>query len=137
MEILPFISAGFSLLGGVAQFQAGRQNAAYSEADAKQAKLTAAAEASRQRRIVNAQLAEFRAGVGAQGTTFEGSPMLAYLENVKHGELEVQDKLYAGKLKSRSLKEQADIYRRQGTMGLLAGGAQAAGTLGSTLLRRP
>jgi hypothetical protein len=136
--IIPFlapISAGFSVLQGVAGLQAGRQSAAYAEADAEQAKLTAAAEATRQRRITAAQLGEYRAQVGAQGTTFEGSPMLAYLENVKEGEMQALDKLYAGQLKSRSLKEEANIYRRRGTLDLLGGVAQGAGTLGSTLLR--
>jgi hypothetical protein len=130
------LSAGFSLLQGVAGFASGRQNAAYAEADAKQAQVNAQAEATRQRRIVASQQATLRADVGAQGTTFTGSPMEVYLANAKQGEIEAQDKLYAGKLKARSLRAEADIYSRGATSSLFGGFAGAAGTLGSGLLRK-
>lgn len=134
--ILTGLSAGFSVLQGLSGFAAGRQNAANANADAKQAQVNAQAEAARQRRIVAAQQSTLRAESGASGTTFSGSPMEVYLANAKAGEIEAQDKIYAGKLKARSLKAEADIYSRQATGALLGGFAGAAGTLGSKLLNK-
>lgn len=121
------ISAVSSVLGGVSALQAGRQSAYNAEAEGRQAQLTAAAEATRQRRINEAQHGAFRAAVGASGSTFEGSPMMAYLENVKQGELNAQDHLYAGQLKRRSYNMQADLYRREGKNALYSGVLGGAG----------
>lgn len=122
------MQAAGKITEGVAGFQAERQNAAYASADARQAKLTAAAEASRERYKTEAALGEYRAAVGAQGTAFEGSPMLAYLENVKQGELMALDKIYEGKLKSRAFKIQRDIHLRKGWSTLIGGLLGAGGS---------
>lgn len=138
MEIatfLPLLSAGFSILQGLSGFASGQQNAEYARADAKQSMINARAEADRQRRIVAVQQAQLRADVGAQGTTFTGSPMEVYLANAKQGELEAQDKIFAGKLKKRSLSEQANIYENTAWGSLAGGVAGAAGTLGSKLFK--
>lgn len=135
VAFLPYVSAGFSILQGLSGFASGQQNAAYAQADAKQAMVNARAEADRQRRIVAIQQGQLRADVGAQGTTFTGSPMEVYLANAKQGELEAQDKLFEGKLKKRSLKAQANIYENQAYGSLFSGVAGAAGTLGSKLLK--
>jgi hypothetical protein len=129
VAFLPYVSAGFSVLSGLSGFASGQQNAAYAEADAKQSMINARAEADRQRRLVAIQQSQLRADVGAQGTTFSGSPMEVYLANAKAGEMEAQDKIYAGKLKKRSLLAQADIYRNQGYGSLFGGFAGAAGSL--------
>ena len=135
VAFLPYLSAGFSILQGLSGFASGQQNAAYAQADAKQAMVTARAEADRQRRIVATQQAQLRADVGAQGTTFTGSPMEVYLANAKQGELEAQDKIFAGKLKKRSLQNEANIYEDQSYGSLFSGFGNAAGTLGSKLFK--
>lgn len=130
---MAIIAAVSNIFQGIAGYQANRQNAAYAEAEAKQAKLTAAAEAARTRRQVAAQQGEFVAGVGAQGTTFEGSPMEAYINNAIQGELMAQDKIYEGKLKERAFKMQRDMYKRQAFYSLFSAvtGAQQGGSMGN------
>ena len=121
---------------GLAGFSASKQNAANASAEAGQEMLAARGEAANLRRQNEYKLSEYRAGVGAQGTTFEGSPMMAYLENVKQGELEVQNALFGGKLRARSKNMEADMYSAQAWSSLIGGFGQGAG-LGSTLLRKP
>lgn len=135
--LLGAISAGFSVLGGISGMQAGRQNAAYATAEGKQDVLNSQAEANRAHRENALKLSSIRATIGAQGSTDEGSPMLAYLDSVKNASLDEQDILFSGKLKQRSKKYEADIYRRGASMSLLGGFADATRSLGSTLLKNP
>lgn len=132
---LPLIAGGLAVMQGVAGMRANQQNAANASAEAGQELLTSKAEADRIRRQNAFTLSEFRAGVGAQGTTFEGSPMMAYLENVKQGELEVQDALFGGKIRSRSRRMEADIFSKQAPWALIGGVTQGVG-LASSLLRK-
>lgn len=132
------IAAATAVAGGVAASKAATQNKLNAESEAEQALLTGQAEADRTRRENNQRLSIIRAELGAQGTSFEGSPMLAYLDNVKNAELQAQDALYAGQIGSRSKRMEAGIHKREAAGALLAGGARAAGSfasLGSTLLK--
>jgi len=75
------------------------------------------------------------ATAGAQGTTFEGSPMLSYLESVKEAELEALQARHTGNLKATGLKAEARLHR-MGAISTGAGGlAKLAAGLSSTLLR--
>ena len=134
-QTLATLGSTLSLLSGIGGMQAGNANAAIAKAEGNQALAAGRAEANRIRARNAATQSTFMAGAGAQGTTFEGSPMLAYLENAKQGELEAQDALYSGRIKASSLKMQADIYKRQGTSSLIGGLAKGLGSLGSTLLK--
>jgi len=131
---LPFLSAGFSILQGVAGMRANQQNARFAESEADSAIAASKEDAQRQRQINIAKLGEFRAQAGAQGSTFEGSPMLVYLNNVKNAALDEQDLLYKGKLQAFGKRQEAKIYDQQAGSSLFGGIAGAAGSLGSTLL---
>jgi hypothetical protein len=124
------VAAGEKIGQGLTDFTTNRQNAAYASADAKQATLTANAEAARVRRQVAFQQSSLRAQAGAQGTTFTGSPMEVYLENAKQGELMAQDKVYAGRLKSRAFKIQRDIYTKQAWNALIGAAIGFGGEAG-------
>src|SRR6266540_3041113 len=111
LPVLPWISAGFSVLQGFAGFRSGQQNAAYAEVQAKNAALQGKEEAARQRRVNAYEQRKFRAELGATGTVGDVSPMLAYLENVNQGELSAEDKIYQGKLSKFGYEEQAANYQ--------------------------
>jgi hypothetical protein len=134
LAALPFIGAGASLLRGVSALTTGQGQAAAATQEGRQAMRVATEEAGRSRYQSRFQLGAIRAQAGAQGTTFEGSPMASYLESAKQAELQAQDILYGGQLKKQQAGFQAQLYRRQGIFGLLGGVAGAAGSLGSTLI---
>ena len=136
LPALPFISAGASLLGGVSALTTARGQAAAATQEGRQAMAVATEEAARSRYQSRFQLGAIRAEAGAQGTTFEGSPMASYLESAKQAELQAQDILYGGTLRKQQAGYQAQLYRRQGMFGLLSGVTGAAGSLGSSLIPR-
>lgn len=121
------IQAVGSIMKGVAEMQASRQNAAFATAEGKQAVATGNAEADRVRRQVAATQGTLRASAGAQNTTFEGSPMDVYINNALEGEVMAQDKSYEGKLIQRTKKMQANLYKRQAGAAMLGGLFQAGG----------
>jgi len=129
-----YASSAFSVLQGLSGSAANRSNAGAALYEGRQAMATAEAEANRERRLNQARLGSIRAAAGAQGTTFEGSPMLAYLDSVKNAALNEQDILYGGQLKQASKKIEADVYKRQAGGSLLAGVAGGLKSLGSTLI---
>jgi hypothetical protein len=131
---LSALSAAMSVAGGIASANTEKQNSLNAEADADLAVQQGQSEADRQRAITRASQAKLVAESGAQGTTLTGSPMEVYLANAKQGEIEAQDKVYAGNLKARGLKAQAGMYNRQATSSLIGGTASGVGTLGSTLI---
>lgn len=136
--IAAVMMAAGKVMEGISGFTSNRQNAAYADAEAKQAMVTGEANAARQRRLVATKQSALRAQVGAQGTTMEGSPFEVYLANAKQGELEAQDKLYDAKLKQQQAKIQRDIYKKQAwgslTSGLMGGATSLAGSYSSGTL---
>lgn len=128
--ILGGLAAAFSVIQGVSGFFAGREEAAFRKAEGKQALATGQAEATRQRRIIAAQQSQLTADVGASGTTMAGSPMEVYLANAREGELQAQDRIYAGQLTAFGKKQEAALAKRRGTSELLGGIAGAASKLG-------
>ncbi len=125
------IQAVGSITKGVAEMQAERQNAAFATAEGKQALVTGEAEASRIRRQVAAQQGQLKAGAGAQGTTFEGSPMEVYQANALQGEVEARDPLFKAALIKRSKDFEAGMYKRKAGAALLGGLFQAGGSAAS------
>lgn len=125
------IQAVGSIMKGVSEMQANRQNAAFATAEGKQAVVTGEAEASRVRRQVAATQGQLRAQAGAQGTTFQGSPMEVYINNALEGEIQARDKIYEGKLIQRSKQYQANLYKRQAGAALMGGLFQAGGAAAS------
>jgi len=125
--IAAVIAAAQQVGQGLQDYTVNKQNAAYADADAKQARLTAAAEAARQRRINRAQEGDFLAGVAAQGSDLSGSPMEAYLANLKMGEMNAQDKIYRGELTARHFEIQGDIYRKAAWNALIGAAIGAGG----------
>ena len=129
MAALPWISAGFSLIQGIAGYSSAKENEKRAKAEGRAAIATGEAEKARQQRINLAKEASFEAGVSTQGTTFEGSPMLAYLENVKQGALEAQDFSYRGQLTNYYKGFEARDYNSRAWASLLGGAAGAASAL--------
>jgi len=110
-----------SILKGVGEMQANKQNALNAKAEGESAMKSAEAEQSRQHTINQAKLGEMRADAGAQGSTFEGSPMLAYLDSVKNAALGEQDILYRGQVAKFGKKMEAGMYSRQASSALFSG----------------
>jgi hypothetical protein len=129
MIAMAAVKAVGSIMQGVGEMQADRQNATNAIAEGHQAMATSEAEATRVRRQVAAQQGTLRAEAGAQGTTFAGSPMEVYTENAAQGELMAQDRIYQGRLVKRSKKMEANMYQRKAQGALLGGifGALGAG----------
>jgi hypothetical protein len=130
------MSGVFSVVQGISGMQTEKQNAVNNKADANLAEAQGQAEATRTRQQTKAAQSQLLADTGASGTTTTGSPMEVYLANAKQGEIQAQDKIYAGKLKGRSLRMAAGINSRQASSQLLSGigsGAASLGSLGSKL----
>jgi hypothetical protein len=123
------IKAVGSILQGVGEMKAHKQNALNAEAEGEQAVATSGAEAMRIRRQVAGEQASLIAGAGAQGTTFAGSPMEVYTENALQGETMAQDRIYGGRLVNRSKRMEAQMSRRKASGAMLGGifGALGAG----------
>jgi hypothetical protein len=127
--------AGSSLLQGVAGLQAGEANANAMTAAARQSLAAGAANKTLSGMRSRAQLGEMKAQMGAQGSTFSGSPMLVYLDSVKNAALEDENAYYQGQLKASGLSAQSKIARMGGYNSLLEGAIRAGGSflLGKTL----
>jgi hypothetical protein len=136
MMAMQGLKAVGSIMQGVAEMQAQQQNALTVKAEGYQALATGEEEATRIRRQVAQQQATLRAGAGAQGTTFAGSPMEVYAANAAQGELEARTPIYKSQLVMEAKKMEAQEYRRKATgamvggiFGALGAGAAAAGSL--------
>lgn len=130
--ILQGISAGSSLLQGVSGMQAGEANAAYLSDASKQALRAGAANKSIAEQRHRAQLGEFKAQMGAQGTTMSGSPMLVYLDSVKNAAIDAVNEYYTGAVQAGSHRAQSKISKMGGYADLFKGVVGA----GSSLLLR-
>lgn len=137
MIAMAAIKAVGSIMQGVSQMQAEKQNALTAKAEGYQALATGEEEATRIRRQVATQQATLRAGAGAQGTTFAGSPMEVYAQNAAQGELMARDPLYKSQLVFQAKKMEAREARRRATgalvggiFGALGAGASAMGSMG-------
>lgn len=126
---LPYITAAFSVLQGISGYRTGKENERRSKEEGKAAIVAGEADKARQQRINLAHEATFEAGLSTQGSTFQGSPMLAYLENVKQGALQAEDFNYQGQLKNYYKKVQAADYGSQATSSLFGGFGKAASQL--------
>lgn len=128
-QALPWISAAFSVVQGVQGMRAEKQNQAFAMMEGRQQIAGSEEEAARQRNINRMRQGQAVAAAGAQGTTFEGSPMLLFLENIKQGELEAQDLLYGGRLKKQASDVSARAAAGRAGSNLLGGFVNAGATL--------
>jgi len=137
-QALQYAYQGATLLQGVSGYASGNTNAAYLKEAGRQAKMVGAANKNLSDARGRAQLGEIRAQVGAQGTTFSGSPMLVYLDSVKNAAIESQMEYYKGEIGATGYKEQARVARRGGESdlwsGIIGASAPAMKSLGSRLL---
>lgn len=114
--------------GAVAAAQ-GEFNAQTSEAEAAQARTTAAYEADRSRTKAGYALAADRAAIGASGLGFEGSPLEVLAFNAGQAELDAQAIRYGGEVRASSLEGQAASQRYQGALGIIQGEQRAGVSL--------
>jgi len=137
-QALQYAYAGATLLQGLSGYSSGNTNAAYLKEAGRQAKMVGAANKNLADARGRAQLGEMRAQVGAQGTTFSGSPMLVYLDSVKNAAIESQMEYYKGEIGAAGYKEQARWAKRGGEAdlwsGIIGASAPAMKSLGSRLL---
>jgi hypothetical protein len=141
-SLLQYINQGATLLQGIAGFQSGNANANNLSAAAKQARYVGAANKNIMDARGRAQLGELKAQMGAQGTTFSGSPMLVYLDSVRNAAIESQNAYYQGATQAANYKAQSKLTRAGAQDSLFSGILAAAapsvgGSLGSRLLRKP
>jgi len=137
-SMLQYTSQGATLLQGVSGYASGNQNAAYLKGAAQQAKMVGAANKNLSDARGRAVLGELRAGIGAQGSTMSGSPMLVYLDSVRNAAIESANEYYQGEIGAAGYKEQARWAKRGGEADLWSGIVGAAApqlkSLGSRLL---
>ena len=137
-EALTYAYMGATLLKGISGYQSGAANAAYLNESGRQARMVGAANKNLADARGRAQLGEIRAQVGAQGSTFSGSPMLVYLDSVRNAAIESATEYYKGSIGEAGYKEQARWAKRGGEAdlwsGIIGASAPAMKSLGSRLL---
>lgn len=145
------VSAYGAVQSGQAQARQARYNAAVQQRDAEQQALlqertqriapsqaaqeraAAAFEAGQLERQAQHAQARQRALVGASGVELSGSPLMAYLDNVRQHELEANVARYGGEMRARQVQDEAQLagfqarqLRQSGRLALTQGGMQAS-----------
>jgi len=137
-QALQYAYQGATLLKGISGYQSGAANAAYLNEAGRNARMVGAANKNLADARGRAQLGEMRAQVGAQGSTFSGSPMLVYLDSVRNAAIESATEYYKGEIGEAGYKEQARWAKRGGEAdlwsGIIGASAPAMKSLGSRLL---
>jgi len=124
-----------SIMKTVGEVQSARAQGKLFGLESTSAKQAGAAAAARESDIERHRLGELHATIGASGIQMAGSPSAVYLDSVKNAALNVQDKLYEGRIKAWQAKVQQGFAGRQasaalwtGLMGTVATGAKAYGS---------
>lgn len=130
------VTAGGALYEGAQAKKQADYNAQVLEADAVAAKQKAAFDETLHRERVKRILSSQRAAAGASGVEFTGSPLLAFEETVRAGELDALAIRYGGAVESARKRSGAELSRMEGRAArtssffkagatLLTGGARA------------
>lgn len=124
------MSAISSIQQGQAAQQAGQYNAAIAQQNAAASRQQAEANAAAQQRKARMQIGAMRAGYGASGVGIEGSPLDVIESSATLAELDRQNILYGGEMKSTGYESTAGLELMRGS----AAETQGLMSAGSTLL---
>lgn len=112
------IGTALSVMGALNQGQQAKQaseyNAAVANNNAIAARQQAEANAAAQQRKARLQIGSMRAGYGASGVGLEGSPMDVLEQSAAMAELDRQNILYGGQLKSQGYQATAGLELMRG-----------------------
>ncbi len=123
------VSAAGSLSAASAQSKAARFNAKVADQNAAAARKQAEADAARQQRLIDRQLAKRRTAFGASGTTLEGSPLDLLEDVAAEGQLDVLGIRQQGLAQAREFNISASQSRARGRAARSQGFFQAGSTL--------
>ena len=132
--VLTAVAAAVSAYGAVSQASAQADMAAANEAASKRnagsALASGEAEAARQERNTNRQLASAENTLGAAGIDpTSGSALDVQADMAAEGSLDSQIARWKGQQQARSYLDQANVYSMQGSAASSAGAITAASTL--------
>lgn len=127
------VGTAFSVMGALSQGQQARQageyNAAVARNNALAAKQQADANAAAQQRKARLQLGSMRAGYGASGVGLEGSPLDVIEQSAAMAELDRQNILYGGTLRSQGYESTAGLELMRGENAVTSSYFNAGSTL--------
>lgn len=116
--VIQAIGTAFSVIGALNQGQqaksAAEYNAAVANNNAIAARQQAAANAAAQQRKARLQIGSMRAGYGASGVGLEGSPLDVLEQSAAMAELDRQNILYGGTLRSQGYQATAGLELMRG-----------------------
>jgi len=118
---LPFLQIAGTAMAVIGTLQQGQQasaaagyNAAVARNNAAASQQQAAANAASQERKARLQIGAMRAGYGASGINLEGSPMDVIESSASLAELDRQNILYGGAIKSQGYESTAGLELMRG-----------------------
>ena len=126
------ISAGGSIISGIAARNQSKFQAQLAEQNAQQQRAVAALEAERHQRETGRRLGAISAAIGASGATFAGTPLLVLADEAAEAEENRLLILLGGEAAARSSEAQAAAFRQQGRNQLVSGIFGAGSTLLTT-----
>ena len=115
------VGAAGSVVQGIAAKQQGNFEADIARQNAQTATERAGAEETRLRRGQSRRIASFQARLGAQGTTFQGSPQSLLNDQILEAEEDAFLVRFGGQAQARNELLRADIAESRGRGGLIAG----------------
>ena len=118
MDIGEALSTGLQIYGTLSEGQqakeAGDYNADVARSNAAYALFESTANAAAQQRQSRQVIGEARAAYGASGVTVEGSPIDILEQSAKMAEIDRQNILYAGNLRSKGYSKTANLETSSG-----------------------
>jgi len=119
--VVPFLQIAGTAMAVIGTLQQGQQvsaaagyNAAVARNNAAASRQQAAANAASQERKARLQIGAMRAGYGASGISLEGSPMDVIESSASMAELDRQNILYGGAIKSQGYESTAGLELMRG-----------------------
>lgn len=114
MSVLSILSTVFSAVGSLMQADskadASEYNAKIAQQNAAMATQQAEADAAEQKRDTVRKLGAMRAGYGASGVAFEGSPLDILAQSASDAEMDRLNIIYKGKVRAAGYDANAELY---------------------------
>lgn len=131
MAVATGVQVGSSIMGGISQNKAAKEEAAYQQEQGdiayKEAQMNAENEAFNQKQTIGRQRLAFL----ANGVSLEGSPSTVLSESEKYGQQKVQSILDQGTAQYNLAQRQAAITKNKGRAALVSGITGAIGSAAS------
>lgn len=127
--IATVVSVAGSLMQASQQKKAADYNAQMAQQQSVAAQQQAAAQADTQRRRAQRQIGSMEASYAASGLSLEGSPLEVLEQSARDAELDRQNILYGGSLRSTGYQNTASLESAKGQNAMTSGFLRAGSTL--------